>query len=295
MKERALSLAACLVFLCCGCSSVRLSQFQEFAKSGKIYTEAVSTLLDQAAASAIETDSRILVQTRDKLTVAERTETVIAHDKLLKERIQLLNDIRRHCRLMDQYFLALEQLAAEDGDSGIGDACAALTESMGQISSRIRNAKVGSMPVSDFTRQASRIVVKRYQRKVLDAELSARTSVIERELDLQQAALKAIGQQMRFEFEMALNQKELETVVRPYRQEEALSSQWVQQRSSYLLMNQSLRDLDAATEAAQQLHQAFIALVENRYTRSDFERVLQETNSAADLLKQIYSQETQTP
>jgi hypothetical protein len=191
--------------------------------------------------------------------------------------------------------MALEQLAAEDTDSGIGDACAALTESMGQISGRIRDAKVGSMPVSDFSKQAARIVIQRYRRKALDAELSARAAVIERELDLQQAVLKAIGQQMRFEFEMALNQKELETVVRPYRQEEALSAQWAEQRSSYLLMNQSLRDLDAAAEAAQQLRQAFIALMENRYTHGDFERAVQETNNVANLLKQIYSQETQKP
>jgi hypothetical protein len=290
-----LSLAACLVFLSCGCSSVRLAHFQEFAQSGKTYTQAVSALLDQAAASAIESDSRILIQTRDKLTVAERTDTVIAHDKLLKERIQLLNDIRRHCRLMEQYFMALEQLAAEDTDSGIGDACAALTESMGQISGRIRDAKVGSMPVSDFSKQAARIVIQRYRRKALDAELSARAAVIERELDLQQAVLKAIGQQMRFEFEMALNDKELETVVRPYRQEAPLLAQWAQQRNSYLLMNRSLRDIDAAAEAAQQLRQAFIALMENRYTHGDFERAVQETNNVANLLKQIYSQETQKP
>jgi hypothetical protein len=292
MKKNGLRLVICLVALSCGCSSVRVSHFQEFAKSGKAYTQTASVLLDQAAISAIESDSRILIQTRDKLTVAERTETVIEHNKLLKERIVLLNDIRSHLRLMEQYFLALEQLAADDGDSGIGDSCAALTESMGQISDRIRSAKVGSMSLPEFSKDAARIVVKQYRRKALDAELAARACVIEKELDLQQAVLKAIGRQMRFEFEMVLNQKEVETVVRPYRQDEALSSQWAAQRSSYLLMNQSLRDLDSASQSAQQLRQSFIALVENRYTPADLEKTLQEINSISGLLKKIYSQET---
>jgi hypothetical protein len=293
MKGNCFRLVLCLVALSCGCSSVRIAHFQEFAKSGKAYTQAASLLLDQAAISAIESDSRILIQTRDKLTVAERTETIIEHNKLLKERIVLLNDIRSHLRLMEQYFLALEQLAADDGDSGIGDACAALTESMGQISDRIRNAKVGSLPLPDFSKEAAKIFVKRYRRKALDAELAARASVITKELDLQQAVLKAIGKQMQFEFEMVLNQKELDTVVRPYRQEEALSSQWAAQRSAYLLMTQSLRDLDAAAGSAGQLQQSFIALVENRYTPADMEITLQEITSVSELLKKIYSQESQ--
>jgi hypothetical protein len=290
MKGNGLRLVICLVSLSCGCSSVRIAHFQEFAKSGKAYTQAASVLLDQAAISAIESDSRILIQTRDKLTVAERTETVIEHNKLLKERIGLLNDIRSHLRLMEQYFLALEQLAAEDGDSGIGDSCAALTESMGQISSRIRDTKVGSMPLPDFSKEVSRIAVKRFRRKALDAELAARASVINKELELQQALLNAISQQMQSEFIIALNQKELETVIRPYRQEEALSSQWAAQRTDYLLMNQSLRDLDAAAQSAGQLRQSFIALVENRYTPADLEKSLQEIVSVSELLKKIYSQ-----
>ena len=72
-----------------------------------------------------------------------------------------------------------------------------------------------------------------------------------------------------------------------------MSSQWAAQRSTYLLMNQSLRDLDAAAQSAQQLRQSFIALVENRYTPADMDTTLQEVTSVSELLKKIYSQESQ--
>ena len=291
VKNSLLLLAIC--FLLSGCASVKINQFSRFAELGSVYSEAVTGLTKEAGNVAIDADSAALMKARENLTPKERGDTIIEHNKLLRERIGLLRDLRRHTQLLRSYFLALAALARSDEPSGIGAASEDVVTSLGKMSDRIRQAKVGNLPVSEFTGAIAKITVAQFKSAALEKELRDRAPIIERELDLQQAALQAMAEQMRTDLEVLQAREEALDVVDPFRAtKDSLPSDWTKRRKELLNTHISLDSADAGAALARNLKLSFLALVENRLDLSDVEILFGDINEILTLIEDIQGTKT---
>ncbi|MHC4080554.1 MAG: hypothetical protein ACYS15_00015 [Planctomycetota bacterium] len=270
------------------CTTARIDQFERFAEAGVAYSGAIDALTLEAANAAIDADSAVLARARDAINAEERTQTILEHNDLLKQRVALLRDLQRHADLLRNYFLVLGAMAASDAPAGLGAAAEQVVVSMEVVSGRIRDARVGDAPVSDFSGSVVRISVARFQRAVLERELETRAALLERELDLQHAALQAIAGEMSADLEAVLGQQELVEVIDPYRSAKgSLPRTWTRRRREILTATAAVESAAAAAEAAASLKQSFVALAENRYTLSDFRALMADVDEILTLLERV--------
>lgn len=274
-----------------GCTTTaRINQFKNFSTVGVAYTNALDPLLNSAGEAAIDADSLILeeafptIQNKGAITRAQELEK---HNQLLRDRLAILNDIKLHARLLRTYFQALGSLAESDAPEGIGAGTTEVVKQLGNISPKIKEAKIGEASVADFIGPAVKIVVKNFQRAALDRELSTRSPVIERELELQSAALQAITRTMREDLRVQFNQRMFKEVFVPYTDTKnvMLPGDWTQKRKVNLTSEVSVAAADAAANAAKDLKTAFISLVEGGFTLSDLPVIINDINAILDLVE----------
>lgn len=269
------------------CATARVNHFDRFAEAGVAYTRAAETVLDEAGKSAMATDSMVLERVRPSLSPEERGETILAHNKELRERLILLGDLKRHGQLLRTYFEALGALAESDSPSGIGEAASGVVDSLGKLNQRIASAEVGEFAVSGFIGKVAGIAVANFQLGALEKELKANAGTIERELDLQKAALTAVTEQMRTDLQFQLQQQESREVVQPYAAESPLPANWPQRRQEVLQANLEIASVSAAADAAEKLKISFISLVEGRFTEADLPALISDINEVVTLIEDI--------
>lgn len=293
-RERSkLAILLLAVLLSSSCAKARLNYFKQFSQAGVAYSDAVGQLLDDAGTAAIDTDSMVLDKVRPSLSSNDRSSTIIEHNQLLRDRLTLLGDIKRHARLLRSYFKALGTLAESNAPSGIGTAAEGVVNAMGRLHPRIKNAKVGELPVSSFVGSVATIVVAHFKVAALEKELKARAPTIERELDLQQAALSVIAEQLRTDLQAQLQQQESKAVVLPYVRDEPLPGNWAARRRGALRAHVSLASADAAADAAGKLKIAFVSLSQGQYELVDVPALIDGINEIITLMEKVKGEATE--
>ncbi len=269
------------------CATARVSQFKQFADAGQAYVEAVEALSREAANAAVDADSAVLERVRLRVPSDERADVVIEHDELVTARIRILADLGRHARLLGAYFATLEALAESDAPREIGDATEALVRSMGVVNKRLRTARVGDAAIDSFSGAVVVISVANLRQAVLERELRARGQVIERELDLQQAAVTAITAQMKTDLEAVLMHREQMDVVEPYGATARLARVWTSRRREILTASASLASVEAGVRAAEHMKRSFEALVENRFGVAQYLALLADIDEVLTLIEAV--------
>ena len=287
--RRSLALAIILVLPVAGsaCATARLNHFKAFADAGAAYSQAVTLVLEEAGASAIAADSMVLARVRPNLSEEQRGQTILENTQLLRERLALLGDLARHAKLLEWYFDALGALAQSDSPSGIGAAAAGVVDSLGKVSGRIAGAKIGETAVSDFVGRAAEIVVARFQLAALERELGENAGTIERELDIQRAALAAVTEQMQTDLQALLLQRETTEVVRPFVADSALPADWARRRREVLQAGMAVTRVTAAADAAEKLRISFISLVEGRLVAADLPALTGDISDVVTLIEEV--------
>jgi hypothetical protein len=279
-------LAALLVALT-GCASVRTNQFRAFSSAGVEYAKASRVLYREAGIAAIDADSAVLERTRETASATERQQDLLERNKLLRERLALLNDLSRHAELLQSYFEVLAEMADSRAPAELRGAAEGIFRSLEQVSGRIRTAKVGSDPVSRFAGSIMEIGVARHRNRALDEELNSRKKAIEREIDLQEAALRAVREQMQTDLEAQLRMRESGEVVLPYVGTGSLPKTWHRNRREVLMAGDAIASLEAAQGAAARLKRAFAALVEGRLEPEQISGFLKNVNEVLDLVQRV--------
>jgi hypothetical protein len=230
-------LRTALLLLCAvvatGCASARVTQFHAFAEAGRAYVKASQVVLDEAGSAAIDTDSVVALRGREALDGNERRKHLLEQDKLLNERLLLLRQIGRHALLLGSYFEALQALADSDAPEAAGTAAKGAFDSVAKLSPGIREASIGTIRVEPLIPPAITFIVGRLKLKALEQELTARSPAVERELALQEAALKAITSNLETDLLARLKSQQSE-VVRLYAADGSLGDDWVQRRRQVL-------------------------------------------------------------
>lgn len=294
-----------------GCAtSARITQFQQFADAANKYAAATIDLTNAAGIAVANADSVILVDSRDsmipkgKLTpetnteLSEKLKTGLAeHNEDVLQYLDLMGKIRLHLKLLQDYFNALSALASSNAPSGIGTAAESAVAAMGTLSPQIKNAKIGNgnMSVSQFTGAVVPIVVARFQQAALENELRARAPILERELDVQQAALQAMVSYLESNQKVYLNYYLENEVFQPYIDAaDKLPANWIGSREALLTKTLTPTAAASAAEAAKGLKLAFVALAEDRLDLVSVQSIIREANELLALAQKIQLPPTTT-
>ena len=260
------SSTALLLLLSTSCATGRLNQFKEFSQAGIAYADATGLLIEEAGAAAIDGDSTILIRLRQNMTPEKRQKVIIEHNALLKKRLSLLADLRRHANLLKAYFIQLGALTDRETGRDLGRSADGVFQALGNLNSRIRGAEIGGQPVSDFIGPVVEIVVGNFQKKALESELKKRVETLERELEIQQCAMSFISEDLEADLQVRLQSLETARIIDPFQGSGALPPGWKEDRKAVLTSTWLLSSVAATADAAKNLKMSFVALAEGRET-----------------------------
>lgn len=288
MRRSALAAGLVAVVLTsANCAARRVNQFRDFAEAGRVYSEAMNELTEEAGNAAIEADSAVLLASRGGFSETERIEKLEEHDEALGKLLEVLGDLRRHTMLLRRYFVTLGQLAGDDVPSGIAERASALVGDIQKLGPQLANARVGGAEVSSLVGPAASFVVGTFQAKALEAHLKAHTAVLERELEIQGAVVQALAESVKADLDVVLTQAETDGVARPYVSSGEIPTDWAERRRLSINAGISLDSVERAVSASEELKRLFLALVEGKATEASASELLADINAVLDLIEKV--------
>lgn len=280
-----------LLLALAGCgATATINQAGHFADAGIAYADAVPAFYDESFVYAATANSLILAQTRDDLPAAERGETLGTHDAELSERLTILRDLKAHAATLRAYFIALKALAQTDAGGEISDATQGLVDRLGKLSPTISGANIGGTPIADFIQPAVSLAVAAYQSAALRHEVEERGAAIERELALQEAAVAAIGEQMLADWDLQVQIEQRNPLTRAFISDAPLPGNWSDRRIELLRLSANIDSFNAASKAADSLHQSWIAFAEGRLGEDGLLLLLRDVEELVQLATKLKAQ-----
>lgn len=279
--------ATAALLLLAACGAGRLNQFRAFSRAGVEYAKASRALTEQAGVAAIDTDSMTLERGRPALTREEREKLIVERTQLLRERLELLARLSRHAELLQEYFEVLAEMAESKAPQNLDAAAQGVFNSLGKISSEIRNFRLVGQPLPGLAGAAANLGAARFRSTALNNEINRRKNAIAAELDLQSAALAALRSLLTADLQGQLNMRESRDVVMPFVAEGELPKDWAKARREVLLARQALAGLEAAERAARRMRAAFEALIEQRLEGAQISQLIQDAQAVAELVQNI--------
>ena len=267
--------------------AARITQFGDFAQAGLTYVKASEAVIDDAGVASIRANNVTLVKNRPAIPPENRLAEINTHNDLLKERLVILQDIRRHGRLLQRYFQALADLAGSDAPQAAAAAADGAFASLSKLSPGIKTAKVGAASVGNLIPAVTKPIVASFKVRALERELELRSEAIANEIALQEAAFTAIGQGLVTDLQVQMNTFETEQVNNPFAADGVLPGNWVGNREQLLKMTGTVASAGAAVAAARNLRASFESLVNNRFDRAALDSLLLDINAMLDIATKI--------
>ncbi|MFO0996421.1 MAG: hypothetical protein U1F33_07015 [Alphaproteobacteria bacterium] len=258
-----------------------------FADAGIAYTEAVPAVIDESFQLSVSVDSLQLQQAKPDIDRAARGARLKESDRLLEARLKILRDLKRHVALLRSYFGALKSLSASDATPGLVGTTNSLVDRMAELKPAIADASFAGRPVKSLVNPAVTLAVGAYQNAALRDELTSHGAAVERELDLERAALTAIGQQMTADLDLLVQIRERNPITEAYLRDGPLPSDWSARRMAAFQTTIRSDNLDAARKAAATLHDSWVAFAEGRLGEGGVTLLLRDVASLKALVDEL--------
>jgi hypothetical protein len=270
----------------CG-SAGTIERADIFATAGIAYTDAVPTVINQSFEIAVTANSLQLEMNRESLSVESRLDELERFDRQFEQRLSILRDLKRHAGILRTYFAALRSLAQSDAATGITDVTTGLVEKLEKLRPEIAGVQIGGFEVSEFIAPAVSFAVGAYKNAAIRRELEAHGEIIERELALQEAALRALTEQMITDKDLEIQITERNPIIEDFAGSGSLPANWTERRIAAYRRTIEIDSLKAAQKAAANLHQAWVALSENRLDEGGILLLLQDVEELVDLARSL--------
>ena len=261
MTRRSIALGPVLtaLALCTACGSA--AQARKMATAGAAYGRAADALLSVTQTSAVDADSARLLSEARGLSKDERRALLGKHDGVTQVNADL-ERLRRHARLLARYFESLGRLADNDADASAADATAAAASALNDLGNALSGSSLLDASERELLSKTASLSVQAIRRAALDRELSARASLIDREIAVQQTMLDAVRRKLRADLASLTTLGRERDVTKPF-VDDAVSDPrgWVALRRSYLLTAPDTDALKDASSAASKLRAAWKAFV----------------------------------
>ncbi|MCC6262081.1 MAG: hypothetical protein IT169_00770 [Bryobacterales bacterium] len=256
-----LAVLSCMA-LWSGCGAARPGRFEAFAAAGTTYTQARGEFLRQSLELYIDRDSLELRKQHaaTNLTTESRQQLLTAQDKIVLERMRIVQDLEHHGDILRLYFAALAQLSSAKGVAGAEGAASRLASEIGKLSTNLAAQSIGGAPVGAILSRASGFAVGAFRNRALARHLQENAAIIDRELWLEEEALRLLVEEMIADRNALRNEDRRVTVTVPYRSDSPLPADWDKARRANLMAEAGIAKAQSAQEAARQLRLAFEAL-----------------------------------
>jgi len=278
----AFNVLGCLTLVAATGCAARTSQFHDFATAGVAYVKASEAVLDEAGSATIRADTAVMITARPNTPEAERGARIRESNTLLKQRMVVLRDIRRHGRQLQRYFEALASIADSKAPESAAKAAESAFEGLAGLSAAIKNSSLKPVVPTVTT-----LTVGAFKARILEDELRRRADAIAAELALQEAAFAVIGDQLKTDLGVQLNTIETQQIITPYRSAADLPKDWGATREQFLKTLTASASADAAGQAARALREAFEAVVANRFDQMAFASLLADITEMLTIAEQI--------
>ena len=269
-----------------GCAS-RVDQFKKFGEAGVVYSDTMNKLLSASGEVAIDADSAVLIEARSSLSSGydgERDKRLEQHNKLLNKRLKILNDIAAHNQLLNGYFKALAELAGSNAGTEIATGTTGIFAELNKLNPRISQAKLGKAPIGSLVGPATELVVASFQQAALENELKRNAKTIERELELQVAAIKEVAEIWKTDQKIIVGGKDITNREEFLQDNNGLPRNWAENRKAILTVNNSVELADSACTAAKKLKMTFVKLVEKEVDVEDIPLLVNDLNKVLNLI-----------
>jgi hypothetical protein len=249
-----------MLMLLNGCGSARAGRFEAFAAAGAGYTQVRSEFLRYSLETTIDRDTFELRRQQAALDRGGRIRVLGEQDAILKERIEIINDLERHGQVLRQYFAALSRLATSKDNANAGVAATRLSGELGGLTNALATKSIGGNPISNLLGQGTTLAVGSFRNRALASHLKENAATIDRELHLEEELLGVLAEELIAD-KLALQAEERRNrVVLPFRDADSLSPAWNEERKRFLMTQVDIGKARAAQEAARQLRLSYEAL-----------------------------------
>ncbi|XOF32837.1 MAG: hypothetical protein ACL93V_12530 [Candidatus Electrothrix sp. YB6] len=268
--KKTMIIPAVSLLLLSGCAS-RVSQFKDFGEAGVLYADTMNALLHESGGVSIDASSASLINHRSGAIIGDdgkvkesdaskAYQELKESDKIIANRLRILNDIAEHNELLKLYFKALADLAGSNAGTEIAVGTTGIVNELSKLNPRISKATLGNAPIGSLVGPVTELAVASFQQATLEKELKAHAQTIEGELELQVAAMKEVA---------ALWKDAQETIIagnrkiyqKQFFKDKVLPGNWAANRKAVLIDSNSVELADSVKEAPEKLKKAFETLV----------------------------------
>jgi len=273
-----------LVSLNVGCKSP--SEYAKFAQSGNLYVAALDNLMVAATRVTIDASSERFVL--DDAVSNTSKEDYDRQNDADKRRIEVYGKLRRHGRLLGEYFDSLNALATSEAPDTVQAATSSLVTNINTLGTELRGSPLlrgGGEAIPLLTK----LIVSSAIRGALKSELDARSQTIREELALQETLLKALAKDIQDDLKTIEENEAQRLVVDPLLAVPSIQNieTWKENRRRILLYPSAIQELESASSAVGNLRQAFEDLLSNRLTLERINGVIADFESIITIAESI--------
>jgi hypothetical protein len=284
-------LVAILATFTSGCAST--DDYKKFADAGNKFADANNTLLDTAEKIAINTTSERVLSDRviqganpnaevTKNFVARYEKEYSAPDK---ERLELIQELRNHNKLLQDYFAKITKLASSDSPVQTQNSVDDIAKQLQDSGSKLINfKKIGKLP------SVTKIVLDARIRGAIRGELEKRKETIYQEITIQQKILRYISKSMEDDIKVTRELQETRLVLKPLLQPDSFAkldeNEWIKTRNQVMIQDDKiiLTTINQASVTLGEFKEMFVASVGGEQSSKRLNKFIQETNSFSELI-----------
>jgi hypothetical protein len=266
-----------------GCRSS--AEYQRLAKAGNTYTTAMDKLLTTAGQIRIDgTSEQLLKDDRLSNQTPERYNEL---SKLDVERLEILENLRKHNRLLTRYFALIDELASSNAPDRAKQEIEGVVGNLNKIGTQLRGSAL--FPNTSVIKSVGGLVISSQIRGALREELEKRKDIIYREFKTQQVLLDALGNSIKQDVSLTIESRELRQVIRPLNEEQPIpdTDNWIAKRRAILTMNTTVSELEDASKSAGKFRELFKDFVEGKLNRERLNSLLTDIESFITIVEQL--------
>lgn len=266
-----------LVLLCLsavvlsGCRGTQ--EYARFAKAGTLYYAAMNNLLVATSNVSVNANSERMLDNDDLSNVDTAAYMKTTDDD--KARLKVINDLRKHTRLMSRYYDLLFQLASTKAPQETNEAIAGVVTNLNSLGMSLRGSKLFDASLAGTIGGA---IVTGIVRGKLQEEIKARKPLIHRELDTQKVLLKKLSEIVTTNLKDTNDLREKRKVIEKITNGKPLSpgekEQWVIDRLNAVNASNVIVEIEVATDTIEKFEEALDLLESKKLTLERIDTLL---------------------
>ena len=240
LKQRLIVILVIVTTLLRGCRSTE--EYQRLSKAGLAYTSGMDKLLTAAETMRVDATSEEVLSSRNYNELKQ-------FETLDRQRLETLEQLRKHNQLLSRYFNLLEELATSDTPAQAKEEIGLVVRDLNTIGKKLRGSDL--IPNKSVFRLAAEIIVSRQMRGALRQELEQRKEPIRQEFLTQKVLLGVLGDSIGTDMEKIRRFREERQVRNPLRTNAiANEDKWASDRRTLFMATTIVPQFAAAQDAA---------------------------------------------